>query len=165
MGRRSCLPAFDKVCEKFEGRERLGRTCHLNGKGLCGQDHQRRTSATISLGNHRPTAAREKWPSSQITATSASKGCAAIERSIGVLAKFQIVDTVNLHSKGPGRNDNLFLKDYNLSSIMIFFSYSSIGYKWISIYGKIKVLPWNPLERSLTVTQSMLIFTNENTNQ
>ena len=92
MGRRSRLPAFVKICEKFEGSERCGRTCHS-------------------------------------TAASASEGCAAIERSIGVLAKFQIVDTVNLHLKGPGRNDNLFLKDYNLSSIMIFFSYSSIGYK------------------------------------
>ena len=92
MGRRSRLPVFVKICEKFEGSERRGRTCHS-------------------------------------TAASASEGCAAIGQSIGVLAKFQIVDTVNLHSKGPGRNDNLFLKDYNLSSIMIFFSYSSIGYK------------------------------------
>ena len=72
----------------------------------------------------RPSPAREKRPSSQITAASISyKGCAAIERLIGVFANFQIVDTVNLHSKGPGRNGNLFLKDND------FFSYSSIGYK------------------------------------
>ena len=42
--------------------------------------------------------------------------------------------TVNLRSKGPARKGNPPLRDIDLSPNKIFFSYSNIGYKRISIY-------------------------------
>ena len=44
--------------------------------------------------------------------------------------------TVNLCSKGLARKENPPLRDIDLSSDKIFFSYSNIGYKRISIYRK-----------------------------
>ena len=44
--------------------------------------------------------------------------------------------TVNLRSKGPGRKGNPPLRDIDLSPSVISFSYSYIGYKGISVYGK-----------------------------
>ena len=44
--------------------------------------------------------------------------------------------TVNLCSKGLARKENPPLRDIDLCPDKIFFSYSNIGYKRISIYGK-----------------------------
>jgi hypothetical protein len=47
-----------------------------------------------------------------------------------------IVDTVDLRSKGPSRKGNPPLRDIDLYPDMIFFSYSYIGYKGISVHEK-----------------------------
>ena len=44
--------------------------------------------------------------------------------------------TVNLRSKGPARKGNSSLRDIDLGPDKIFYSYSYIGYKRISVFGK-----------------------------
>ena len=47
-----------------------------------------------------------------------------------------LVYTVNLRSMGPGRKGNSPLRDIDLSPDKSFFSYSYIGYRRTSVYGK-----------------------------
>ena len=57
---------------------------------------------------------------------------------LNTTARFHVLasTTVILLSKGPGIKGNLPLKDIDLSSTIVFYNYSYIGIKRISIYGK-----------------------------